>query len=129
MRRDDVWATEFWIRVDPRDERYQWPVEEVKRIMELPKYQPIERVREAMGVPMPPISLMKSALEKMRNERAQASGRVAAKSTSTDDTQAGAKKEKKTIDLSSIDSEFLAYKGIQLTKKQKAAAASKKSRR
>merc|ERR1740123_2719471 len=135
MRRDDVWSTEFFCFVDPRDDRYQWSVADVKQLMENPDYKPDERVREAAGIPMPPIRMMSKALDDMRGERLQMSSRTAKKEEDApSEGKAKGQREKKvkksssTVDLSSVDQDFLSWKGIQLSKKQKAQFAAKQAK-
>jgi len=124
MRRQDLWTTEFWLYIDPRDEKYQFSVQETKRWMESPDYVDEARLRDSLGIPQSPISYTALAMQKIRGERLAASGRGAPAETS----EQTKKQEKKGIDLSNIDTEFLNFKGIQLTKKQKAQAAARKKR-
>mmetsp|Transcript_44445 Transcript_44445/g.126840 ORF Transcript_44445/g.126840 Transcript_44445/m.126840 type:complete len:245 (-) Transcript_44445:43-777(-) len=129
LRRSDVWATEFFCYVDPREEKYQFSVQEVKQIQENPEFVPEEREREALGIPMPPIRMTESALNKMRGERVKVQ-ESARKGAAQEEGDEGKKKrkEKKTVDLSGIDADFISWKGIELSKKQQARMAQKKKR-
>lgn len=124
MRRIDEWATEFYVYHDPRDEQYQWSVPDVKRIFENPDFVDDDRLRESLGVPLAPIRMYATALEKMRGERLQASARTA---TELDDKEQ--KKLDKGVDLSTVDDEFLAFKGIELSKKEKAKRAQNRAQK
>merc|ERR1712187_942414 len=68
IRRDDVWATEFPIYVDPRDERYQQSVEETQRQFSQPGFKSQDKIREELGIPLPPFRMCEMALAKMRGQ-------------------------------------------------------------
>jgi len=124
MRREDEWVTEVFMHYDPRDKEWQMPIKDVKRMMETPDFQLEDRVRESLGVPLAPIRLYQNALEEMRGERRQASARTADQKTDQEK-----KKMDKGIDLSNIDEEFLNFKGIELSKKDKAKKAANRAQK
>merc|ERR1719188_2501384 len=65
-RREDVWATEFPIYVDPRDDRYQAPLDRIRQSLNTPGLLSMETIRDSLGIPMPPIRMVEKALAEMR---------------------------------------------------------------
>uniref|UniRef100_A0A7S4RH22 Uncharacterized protein n=1 Tax=Alexandrium monilatum TaxID=311494 RepID=A0A7S4RH22_9DINO len=130
MRRIDLWSTEFYVYTDPRDARYQWSLADVKRMQENPENEDEDRLRERMGVPLAPIRMYANALEEMRGERLGLSKRgAAAADAASETTEKEQKRPERGVDLSNIDDEFLAFKGIELSKKQKAQRAANKAKK
>jgi len=128
LRRKDIAACEDAWNYDPREAKYQMDVQEVKRIVETPGYVSVEQEREALGAPMPPFSLMDDALSLIRQERLTGSRREKQpkqEGEGGDDAKARpAQKGKKGVrttggvDLSTMDMDFVDFKGIQMTKKE-----------
>jgi len=118
-RRDDTWVCEFFNRVDPRDPKYQLPVEDLSKVVVLPGAWTETRRREELGLPPEPISLLAEA----NKAKAAASGRGATT------TQTKEKKEEKrvpkggAVDISDVDTDFMSMKGIVLSRKQLAQRA------
>mmetsp|Transcript_3748 Transcript_3748/g.7826 ORF Transcript_3748/g.7826 Transcript_3748/m.7826 type:complete len:150 (+) Transcript_3748:92-541(+) len=92
--------------------------------------------RDDLGLPLPPTDLKLKAIAKIqRSTAAQASKQEAAKAEKEQATPGrapankrlgrGGVKEEVDVDLGNVDVEFLNYKGLVMTKKQKAAFAAR----
>lgn len=127
LRRQDISACENAWNYDPRDDKHQMSVMDVKRMMETPGYISVEMEREALGAPMPPFTLMDNAMTVIRSERMGGVKRdqpgAGAGGGTDGDKPAGGKgkttrKKQTGVDLSTIDMDFVNFKGIQMTKKE-----------
>eukprot|EP00929_Paragymnodinium_shiwhaense_P021126 TRINITY_DN1385_c0_g1_i1.p1 TRINITY_DN1385_c0_g1~~TRINITY_DN1385_c0_g1_i1.p1 ORF type:complete len:284 (-),score=91.80 TRINITY_DN1385_c0_g1_i1:215-994(-) len=116
--RDDVWATEYCVFIDPRDEQFQYSEEKARAIIENPDYENPELERQKLGLPPPPFTLMDNALKKMRGGGGGGSmdggdgnmpKRVDKKPTS-----------QKELDTRNLELEFINFKGYDITKAQRA---------
>ncbi|CAE8611315.1 unnamed protein product [Polarella glacialis] len=152
FRRKDLAATEFFLFNDPRDDKFQWSVVKTKNYMDeqATLVDDIKKrkltTREQLGLGLPPTDLKLNAMMKMRgtsagqaiktemdaNKRKQAaSGEVQTVQLDADVVAAMAAKKgapkggSRGPDLSNVDSEFMAFKGLAMTKKQKAAMAAR----
>merc|ERR1712187_56271 len=142
IRREDVWATEFPIYVDPRDERYQQSVEDTQRQLSQPGFKSQDKIREELGIPLPPFRMCELALAQMRgtapttvaekpaDDEEGEEGEETDKKTTPDWVKARMEykkslkekeKEEKGVDLGSITDEFMSMKGIKLSRKAEAA--------
>lgn len=128
MVREDVWATEFPIYIDPRDEKYQWSLMETKGMMERPDYEDVAQIRAKMGIAMPPYTMTDVGATKLRESMsARTSAGKDAQGAETEEVdKKGKKKDNKGVDLGDIDSKFMQFKGIKLTKKQQAQFSRRK---
>lgn len=132
FRRNDIQLCEsFWL-IDPRDERYQKNLEETRGYMdrEINGKTDIQKrkdiTREMLGYPPPPVSVYERSMAQLRSNTASSKGIV-------QETAAPAEKDKKDKkgegeklpDFSTIELEYMAYKGMQLTRKQQAQFAAK----
>lgn len=144
IRRDDVWATEFPIYVDPRDERYQQSVEETQRQFSQPGFKSQDKIREELGIPLPPFRMCEMALAKMRGQAPTVTVEKPPEEEAEEGEEEAVVKGKKLpawiqarmerkkqlkeeeaqkigVDLSNIDDEFMNLKGIKLSRKAEAA--------
>jgi len=115
MRREDEWACEFPLYIDPRDKKYQWSVEKVKQMQNIPEFKSMERIREEAGCAMPPFRMCDAALQEMRVRGSKAGTAEEEKPVSA---ARGKRQQSRGIDLSNINMEFARFKGLKLTKKQ-----------
>eukprot|EP00929_Paragymnodinium_shiwhaense_P021128 TRINITY_DN1385_c0_g3_i1.p1 TRINITY_DN1385_c0_g3~~TRINITY_DN1385_c0_g3_i1.p1 ORF type:complete len:264 (-),score=89.76 TRINITY_DN1385_c0_g3_i1:186-977(-) len=116
--RDDLWATEYCVFVDPRDEQFQYSEEKARAILENPDYESPELERQKLGLPPPPFTLLDNALKRMRGggggmggggDEANMPKRVEKKPTS-----------QKELDTRNLELEFINFKGYDITKAQRA---------
>ncbi|OLQ09660.1 hypothetical protein AK812_SmicGene6736 [Symbiodinium microadriaticum] len=127
---------------DPRDDRWQWDVDKTRQFLdeEATMVDDIKKKkltsRDDLGLPLPPTDLKLKAIAKIqRSNAAQASKQEAAKAEKEDKPKAppaankrrgrGGVTEEVDVDLGNVDVEFLNYKGLVMTKKQKAAFAAR----
>lgn len=149
FRREDEYWNEFFVYNDPRDDRWQWSVAQVRQYLDeqATTTDDIKRLkltsREDVGLPLAPTDQKLRAMQRITvsgmkaAERSEQMGQVVAeKKAEVAEEKADPKKvvrkskaqkdaEEKGPDLSNIDSEFMAYKGLVMTKRQKAAAAAR----
>ncbi|CAE8590559.1 unnamed protein product [Polarella glacialis] len=154
FRRKDLAATEFFLFNDPRDDKFQWSVVKTKNYMDeqATLVDDIKKrkltTREQLGLGLPPTDLKINAMMKMRGtsagqaiktemdankRKAAVSGEVQTVQVQLDPAVEAAMAAKKGApkggsrgpDLSNVDSEFMAFKGLAMTKKQKAAMAAR----
>lgn len=120
LRRQDMMACEAAWNYDPRDEKWQLGVVDVKRIVETPGYVSVSAEREALGVPMPPFTLMDNAMAIIRGERMGGVKSAKGQEEGSETTTAKRAPRGKSVDLSQINLDFVGFKGIQMTKKNMA---------
>lgn len=126
FRRNDIQLCEtFWL-VDPRDDRYQKSLEETRGYMDreangktdLAKRKYV--TRDQLGLPAPPISVYQKSMAILK-------GMVASNKVDTgtpvEEKQVGKKKVELLPDFANIELDYLAFKGMQLTRKQAAKFA------
>jgi len=139
LRRADIMETERWLHEDPNTPKHQWSVVKTRQYMEANQVESDERIREQFGIPLPPIRFMRDALNSMRMERLSKGG--ASKGQVKQEQQEGDDKEDKPakakarspraggkIDLSDINTEFMNYRGIAVSKKKQQQAQMRKKR-
>merc|ERR1719215_2347044 len=137
LRRADIMETERWLHEDPNTPKHQWSVVKTRQYMEANQVETDERIREQFGIPLPPIRFMRDALNSMRMERLSKGG--ASKGQVKQEQQDGDDKEDKPakakspraggkIDLSDINTEFMTYRGIAVSKKKQQQAQMRKKR-
>jgi len=142
FRRQDEMLCEKYIYNDPRDDKWQWDVDKTRQFLdeEATMVDDIKKKkltsRDDLGLPLPPTDLKLKAIAKIqRSTAAQASKQEAAKAEKEQATPGrapankrlgrGGVKEEVDVDLGNVDVEFLNYKGLVMTKKQKAAFAAR----
>lgn len=119
MRRSDEDFCEWCVYVDPRDDRYQMKTPVVKAIIEDPEYQPLERKRKDIGIPMPPIYMMEKALKEIAGERrTKVESSMKTVDGGGEAASGGRRKKAVKVDLAELDSDFASYKGLKLPKKK-----------
>merc|ERR1712079_712319 len=132
LRRADIRETERWLHENPNGPKHQWSVLQTRQYMEANQVDTDERIREQLGIPLPPIRFMRDALNQMRQERLQAgsTGRkaVEAKEDKAAEGKPKVAKRAKSIDLTDINSEFMSYRGIAISKKKAQQTAMRKKR-
>jgi len=116
-RREDEEFCEWASWIDPREPEYQWSVEKVRTMMENPENVPMERTRAAIGIPMPPIRLTETALKQMRG--GSGGGTQAKRNEDVGGNLPGRGDEapKGNVDLSSVELDFIKFKGFEVSKK------------
>lgn len=137
FRRQDEEKCEMHLFIDPRADKYQWSVEKTRiwldqqatMVDDIKKKKLTSR--EDVGMPPPAICLYEKAMREIRSSSGQKKQEEAkpAKEEEEEKTPGKKKEKKKAVDLSNIDSEFMAYKGLALSKKQKAAMASRQKKK
>lgn len=123
MRREDVWTNELFSFVDPRGPRFQFTREEYERNLPKPGEPNPARKREELGVPPEALNHKLLAMEEITLNRR---GGAAAPKKEAEEPAAvkkGAKKGDDGIGLDDLDNDFMAMKGIVLSRKQMAARA------
>ncbi|CAE7379752.1 unnamed protein product [Symbiodinium sp. CCMP2456] len=144
FRRQDEMLCEKYIYNDPRDDRWQWDVDKTRQFLdeEATMVDDIKKKkltsRDDLGLPLPPTDLKLKAIAKIqRSTAAQASKQEAAKEEKEKEKKPagvartntrrgrGGVTEEVDVDLGNVDVEFLNYKGLVMTKKQKAAFAAR----
>jgi hypothetical protein len=133
LRRADIMETERWLHENPNSPTHQWSVVQTRQYMEANQVDTDERIREQLGIPLPPIRFMRDALNQIRQERLQAgsTARNAAKAKEDkegDGPKKVVKARAKSIDLTDINSEFMSYRGIAISKKKAQQTAQRKKR-
>eukprot|EP00930_Biecheleria_cincta_P055415 TRINITY_DN41735_c0_g1_i1.p1 TRINITY_DN41735_c0_g1~~TRINITY_DN41735_c0_g1_i1.p1 ORF type:complete len:249 (-),score=61.09 TRINITY_DN41735_c0_g1_i1:180-926(-) len=137
-RQDEFLASQFLIN-DPRIDRWQWDLDKVRQYMDeqATLVDDVKRrkltTREDIGLPLPPTDLKLSALARAKAKGSLVQASKAAAEDKVKEEAEGKKKKKmsakaaedKGPDLSMVDVEFMNYKGLVMTKKQKAAQAAK----
>lgn len=130
FRRQDEEMCERHIFIDPRTDKYQWSVDRYRiwldqqatMVDDIKKKKLTSR--EDVGMPPPAICLYEKAMRELRSSSGMTKKEEA--KPAEEETDKKKKKEKaKPVDLTNIDSEFMAYKGLTMTKKQKAALAAR----
>jgi len=133
LRRADIMETERWLHENPNGPKHQWSVVQTRQYMEANQVDTDERIREQYGIPLPPIRFMRDALNQMRQERLSAGSRGQQqgqedKGESDTKKKVVAKGRPKSIDLTDINSEFMSYRGIAISKKKAQQTAMRKKR-
>lgn len=146
FRRKDIYDSEMFLYNDPRSEKFQWSIDKTRQwldeqatLVDDIKKKKLTR-REDLGLPLSPVDLKQRAMQKMRGSSPAMAAKAEAESQAKLQAQQGAAGERpgvkkpvgpkpgaqeRPVDLSEIDSEFMAYKGLQMSKKQKAALAAR----
>lgn len=133
VRRADLKLTRLTLYVDPRDDEYQLPSDEVRTMVENPEYSDPDKLRAKLGLPPPPIDFRKKGLDEMRlnisTRRTQIESQNKEKKYVTKDgreytpSQGELQREKRAkasrMDLSNLGNEFADFKGIKINKKKK----------
>jgi predicted ribonuclease toxin of YeeF-YezG toxin-antitoxin module len=149
FRRQDEYWNEFFVYNDPRDDRWQWSVAQVRQYLDeqATSVDDIKRLkltsREDVGLPLAPTDQKLRAMQRITvsgmkaAEKSEQLGQAVTEKKVEEEEKADDKKkltrkskaqkdaEEKGPDLTNIDSEFMAYKGLVMTKRQKAAAAAR----
>jgi len=134
LRRADEMETERWLHDNPNSPKHQWSVVKTRQYMDANQVDTDERIREQYGIPLPPIRFMRDALNQMRQERLKAGSRTQQTRAPQDKAESDGKKEvakaarPKSIDLTDINSEFMSYRGIAISKKKAQETAMRKKR-
>lgn len=123
MRRDDASFIEWAGFLDPREKQYQMSVEKTRAYLENPETVTMEQTRAKYGIPMPPFTLMDDAMKEMRG----GAGANQPRDLSSYLPNRGKEKPKGQIDLSSVELDFVRFKGIELSKKQLAKLQANKN--
>lgn len=118
LQRDDVWATEWCVFVDPRTEEFQFSEEKTRAIMEDPEYESPELERQKLGLPNAPFTLMDMAMQKMRGGGASSS--AGGGSSSLPKRLDKKPTSQKELDTRNLELEFVNFKGYDITKAQRA---------
>mmetsp|Transcript_139806 Transcript_139806/g.447107 ORF Transcript_139806/g.447107 Transcript_139806/m.447107 type:complete len:255 (-) Transcript_139806:181-945(-) len=127
MIRSDMMMCNVSLFEDPRSEEWQLPTSVVKGLYETPDFVPVDKQREAAGAPMPPFTMGDKALREMRGEKTAQSRPNDEKLGGGEDAVKSKKKAESTVDLGTIDLDFIEYKGIKMTKKEMARLVNRKS--
>eukprot|EP00931_Biecheleriopsis_adriatica_P039709 TRINITY_DN2269_c0_g1_i1.p1 TRINITY_DN2269_c0_g1~~TRINITY_DN2269_c0_g1_i1.p1 ORF type:complete len:268 (-),score=78.67 TRINITY_DN2269_c0_g1_i1:101-904(-) len=136
FRRQDEFQAEKFIFNDPRDDKYQWGIDKVRQYLDeqATLQDPIKTKkltsREDLGLPPPPTDLKLKALGKMRGGNfaaARKSEKQAEEEKKAEKQPPGKKAARRDEgpDLTMVDAEFMDYKGLVMTKKQKASMAAR----
>ncbi|CAE7350220.1 unnamed protein product [Symbiodinium natans] len=134
FRRQDEMLCEKYIFNDPRDDRWQWDVDKTRQFLDEEKtmVDDIKKKkltsRDDLGLPLPPTDLKIKAIAKIqRSTAAQASKQEADKANKEEGKPRAKKKSQmnQEVDLGNVDVEFMNYKGLVMTRKQKAAFAAR----
>ncbi|CAJ1336506.1 unnamed protein product [Effrenium voratum] len=137
FRREDLMLTEKYLYNDPRDARWQWDIDKTRQYMDeqATLVDDIKRKkltsREDLNLPLPPTDLKLTALAKIsRSSAAQASKEQAKKKESEEKKPKVVKGQKfEDPDLTDVDIDFMNYKGLVMSRRQKAQYALRAQRR
>lgn len=123
-KRKDTFEVEMAAYLDPRDEIMQRSVRDVKLMMETPGFTMPDQQREQQSVPPAPFSEYDSALMVIRGQMGRPGQKAPEQQQDQDDgkkkKRKGGKKKTSTVDLTDIDTTFVDFRGIQMTKKERA---------
>lgn len=146
FRRQDMEDCEKFLFIDPREDKYQWSVEKTRIFLDQ-KATEVNEIktkkltsREKLNLPPPAICLYTKATERIKTASLADLQKDAADKQKTEtkevDGEGGKGKKGKavvkpkaaTVDLTNVDSEFMAFKGLVQSKKQRAAAAARQQK-
>eukprot|EP00434_Breviolum_minutum_P021519 symbB.v1.2.018990.t1/scaffold1501.1/size122984/2 len=135
FRRQDLMLCEQFLYNDPRDERWQWDVDKTRQFLDeqATLVDDVKKkkltTREDLGLPLPPTDLKLNAMAKIQRSSAVQASKEKSKSeektTGKEKTRRGGPQEP---DLSNVDIDFMNYKGLVMTRRQKAQFAQRAQR-
>jgi len=117
IRREDEEFCEWASWIDPREPEYQWSVEKVRTMNENPENVTMERQRALIGIPMPPIRLTETALKQMRGGAGGAPSSKRNEDVGGNLPERGEDAPKGNVDLSTVELDFIKFKGFEVSKK------------
>lgn len=139
FRRQDLMLCEQFLYNDPRDARWQWDVDKTRQFLDeqATLVDDVKKkkltTREDLGLPLPPTDLKLSAMAKIqRSSAAQASKEKEKQEKEKEKSKKPSGKMQQgkqgEPDLTNVDLDFMNYKGLVMTRRQKAQFAQRAQR-
>ncbi|CAK9093311.1 unnamed protein product [Durusdinium trenchii] len=135
FRRQDLMECERYIFNDPREDRWQWGLDKTRQYLD-EQATLVDEVknkkltsREDLSLPLPPTDLKINAMKRMQGTSADMASKEERKKKDEEAKKKSKDEQPKEQNLEEVDIEFMNYKGLVMTRKQKAQYAQRAQRK